>query len=116
VTRETCKRGHSWTPENTYINGAGDKQCRVCIRDGRRGRPRTPRRAAADPFPRDAVLQEFPDAVCRQTEARQGVPFDVILWPGAGPVASAPTARQAWAAAAPIIAAGMAEARAKGLA
>ncbi len=31
-----CKRGHEFTPENTYINpSSGGRQCRQCIRDAR---------------------------------------------------------------------------------
>lgn len=36
-----CKRGHEFTPENTYIDGHQARQCRMCrrIRDRRRVRP-----------------------------------------------------------------------------
>lgn len=27
-----CKRGHEFTPENTYTNPSGDRNCRTCIR------------------------------------------------------------------------------------
>ena len=28
----TCRRGHQWTEENTYLTPRGDRQCRACIR------------------------------------------------------------------------------------
>jgi hypothetical protein len=28
-----CKHGHEYTPENTYVNPRGSRECRVCIRD-----------------------------------------------------------------------------------
>lgn len=32
--RDRCKRGHEFTPENTYTTGArGDRQCRTCRRE-----------------------------------------------------------------------------------
>jgi hypothetical protein len=33
---KSCKRGHLWTPENTYMTPNGRRQCRTC----RRARPR----------------------------------------------------------------------------
>ena len=30
-----CKRDHEFTPENTYINPRGFRQCRQCVRDAR---------------------------------------------------------------------------------
>ncbi len=27
-----CKRGHERTPENTYVNSRGNKQCLICVR------------------------------------------------------------------------------------
>jgi hypothetical protein len=27
---DTCRHGHPWTPENTYINPAGYRVCRAC--------------------------------------------------------------------------------------
>lgn len=26
----TCKRGHEWTPENSYVNQAGLRRCKAC--------------------------------------------------------------------------------------
>jgi len=28
-----CKEGHEFTPENTYITGAGSRRCRTCYRE-----------------------------------------------------------------------------------
>lgn len=34
-----CKRGgHEYTPENTYVNPAGYRHCRTCLREGKRAR------------------------------------------------------------------------------
>lgn len=30
---ETCRKGHPWTPENTYIQPSGAKRCRQCRND-----------------------------------------------------------------------------------
>ena len=32
----TCKNGHSWTPENTYIRREGTRVCRACRRENMR--------------------------------------------------------------------------------
>lgn len=32
--RETCGKGHRWTPENTRINTNGKRTCRACDREG----------------------------------------------------------------------------------
>lgn len=47
LSRQThCKRGHEFTPENTYYNaGTTHRQCRECRRIRERGRVRPPRRA-----------------------------------------------------------------------
>lgn len=35
--RSSCKRGHPWSPENTYIRpDTGTRQCRACGRERRR--------------------------------------------------------------------------------
>jgi hypothetical protein len=41
-----CKHGHEYTPENTYVNPKGSRECRVCIRD-RMDRFKARRAAAA---------------------------------------------------------------------
>lgn len=33
---EACKHGHKWTPETTYIDGRGDRQCIPCKRENTR--------------------------------------------------------------------------------
>lgn len=36
ANKEACKRGHSFTPENTYINPTSKgRQCKQCVRDAR---------------------------------------------------------------------------------
>jgi len=32
-----CQRGHDFTPENTYVNKRGKRQCRTCHRDRQAG-------------------------------------------------------------------------------
>jgi hypothetical protein len=39
-----CKRGHPFTPENTYINAKGDRICRTCKREYERAAYRAGRR------------------------------------------------------------------------
>ena len=34
VRTNTCKRGHEYTPENTYVQHAGRRACRTCKRLG----------------------------------------------------------------------------------
>lgn len=34
-----CKRGHEFTPENTYVWGGGHRQCRACNAERERRRP-----------------------------------------------------------------------------
>jgi len=36
--RTHCRKGHEYTPENTYWTSAGDRQCRACARDWARKR------------------------------------------------------------------------------
>ena len=31
-----CSRGHEFTPENTYLNPRGERQCRTCLREASR--------------------------------------------------------------------------------
>lgn len=39
--RQTCGKGHAWTPENTYHNPGGGRRCRACLRiDDKRYRER----------------------------------------------------------------------------
>jgi hypothetical protein len=33
---DTCKRGHTFTPENTYINTKGHRVCRICKRSSQK--------------------------------------------------------------------------------
>lgn len=34
LARQThCKRGHEFTPENTYLNPQGERRCRACVRE-----------------------------------------------------------------------------------
>lgn len=36
ASRAYCKRGHEFTPENTYVTPTGNRQCRECVRARRR--------------------------------------------------------------------------------
>jgi hypothetical protein len=38
-TKTHCPHGHVYDEANTYINGDGDRICRQCWRDRRRGKP-----------------------------------------------------------------------------
>ncbi len=38
--KSRCIHGHEYTPENTYINSRGHRECRLCIRNNRRNRQR----------------------------------------------------------------------------
>jgi len=40
IMRETCKRGHALTPDNTYVAPSGARTCRTCKRDYTRARQR----------------------------------------------------------------------------
>jgi len=33
---DTCKQGHKWTPENSYIRPDGQRDCRTCKRESLR--------------------------------------------------------------------------------
>lgn len=33
LRRSTCKHGHEWTDENTFLNPRGIKECRLCARE-----------------------------------------------------------------------------------
>jgi hypothetical protein len=42
----TCKKGHEWTPESTYINPkTGRRTCKICKADGQRARNAARKRA-----------------------------------------------------------------------
>ena len=30
--KDTCRRGHPKTPENTYVNPQGGRTCRICLK------------------------------------------------------------------------------------
>lgn len=37
--RDTCVRGHAWTPENTYVRkDRGTRECRACKREDQKAR------------------------------------------------------------------------------
>jgi hypothetical protein len=40
ASKDTCIRGHEYTPENTIVKREGWRQCRTCKNDGRK--PLTP--------------------------------------------------------------------------
>lgn len=44
---EKCRRGHPRTPENFYLNSAGRRQCRPCVRIARAARRQRRQEAAA---------------------------------------------------------------------
>lgn len=45
---EQCKRGHRFTPDNTYINPtSGSRQCRTCRREDNRRRKAAKKEASA---------------------------------------------------------------------
>lgn len=43
--RDRCSKGHIYTEASSYIGRRGDRRCRICRREYKRGRPRA-RRAA----------------------------------------------------------------------
>lgn len=49
--RDACKRGHPYTPENTYMQEGRGRQCRECRRVAARDRARA-QRATATPKPK----------------------------------------------------------------
>ena len=34
--RRSCRHGHRWTTENTYIDSRGRRRCRACMREANR--------------------------------------------------------------------------------
>lgn len=113
MSPDACRHGHPWTAENTRLDRRGRKVCRACGAGfNRRSRQRA-RGETVIETPEERVLAAFPEAGWTRVRYRR---VELSLWPGGAPVAVAPTAREAWALAAQAVAAGMAEARAKGLA
>lgn len=85
-----CRRGHEWTPENTYIDPRGYRQCRTCRgrvgnRPGRRPgeqiiskRQRVQRVAWVD-FDRLADLVDNPPEDWRSQAACRGMDTNVFF-------------------------------------
>lgn len=46
ASKTACKRGHAFTPDNTYRTSAGYRQCRACTRANARSRSDDLRRTA----------------------------------------------------------------------
>lgn len=48
--KNQCTKGHSYTPENTYVAPSGNRRCRICLRekDRRRAKRRAIARSRAD--------------------------------------------------------------------
>jgi hypothetical protein len=69
-TRKThCPRGHEYTPENTYVNPKGSRECRTCTRarkeeDGRIAKERRRQRGL------------MPNTNSAKTHCPQGHPYD----------------------------------------
>lgn len=38
ASRKTCRNGHAFTPENTYVRTSGRRECRLCKQIGERRR------------------------------------------------------------------------------
>ncbi len=53
--RQSCSRGHPWTPETLYVSGEGKRRCRTCRADDERkqNQARIRKRKAANPKPPD---------------------------------------------------------------
>lgn len=80
--KDTCGRGHPYTPENTYVIG-GHRQCRICRRlqaqarkdslrspnprvDPDRDQVRRAREAIADGVEYRLLLERFPSRVLEE--------------------------------------------------
>ncbi|GAS98917.1 Gp51 [Mycolicibacterium canariasense] len=52
ASKTHCKRGHEFSPENTYINPtSGGRQCKTCVRDARRAKKQRSRGPACSHSP-----------------------------------------------------------------
>jgi hypothetical protein len=72
ILSPTCGKGHEFTPDNTYVDPSGGRQCRTCRRDRQRDRySEAPYRERKNEAGRDRYHQLDPESRARRLEQQR---------------------------------------------